>query len=201
VVTGVTSLARRLRWYLQAVGFNPLVRVSDRIEALVVLAVVVSACFAIPAAAQAGTLVLDAGVRTAQEQAQSRHSVEAVALERSASLLVDVDSPAYVRAQWREGTRLRTEHVITPVAVGAGQPLTIWVDDADKVVAAPLTTDDANLSAVLAGGTAWVAIVVCSALVAFGARRALDRSRDRAWERELNVLAHNDDGWANRRTQ
>jgi hypothetical protein len=175
--------------------------VSDRIEALVVLAVVVSACFAVPAAAQAGTLVLDAGVRTAQEQAQTRHSVEAVALEDSASLLADVDSPAYVRAQWREGTRLRTEHVVSPVAVGTGQPLTIWLDDADNVVAAPLTADDADLSAVLAGATAWVTIVACSALVAFGARRALDRSRGRAWERELNLLAHYDDGWSNRPAQ
>jgi hypothetical protein len=29
-------------------------------------------------------------------------------------------------------------------------------------------------------------------------RRGLDRARDRAWEREIRLFAHNDDGWANR---
>ena len=31
-------------------------------------------------------------------------------------------------------------------------------------------------------------------------RRGLDRSRYRSWERELHLLAYNDDGWANRNT-
>jgi hypothetical protein len=37
-------------------------------------------------------------------------------------------------------------------------------------------------------------------MVAFGMVRGLDRSRDRAWDRELHLMAHNDDGWANRHT-
>jgi hypothetical protein len=40
--------------------------------------------------------------------------------------------------------------------------------------------------------------VAFSVLSALAFRRALDRVRARAWERELLVLAHNDDGWANR---
>ena len=110
----------------------------------------------------------------------------------------EVDSSAYVRAQWRDGTQLRTEGVIAPASVRAGEPLTIWLDDAGKVVAAPLTTADAELSAAVATGSVWVAIVACSALVAFVISVGLSRSRDRAWERELRLLAHNDDGWANR---
>lgn len=194
----VTSFARRFRWHLHALGFNPLIRASDRLEALAVLAVLVTALFAVPAAAHAGTLIYDAGVRTANEQAHSRHSVEAVAVEGSLSMPADFDGPAYVRAQWRAGTQLRTEPVITPATVKAGEPLTIWLDDTGKVVAAPLTADDARLSAVSAAGTVWIVIVVCSALAAFVIRRGLDRSRDRAWERELHLLAYNDDGWANR---
>jgi hypothetical protein len=42
--------------------------------------------------------------------------------------------------------------------------------------------------------------VLSSALVAYLIYRGLDRSRDRAWENELHLLAHSDDGWANRRT-
>jgi hypothetical protein len=194
----VTSFARRFRRHLHALGLNPLIRASDRLEALAVLAVFGTALFAVPVAAQAGTLIYDAGVRTANEQAHSRHSVDAVAIEGSAGMPADFDNPAYVRVQWRTGAQLRTEQVITPLTVKAGEPLTIWLDDTGRVVAAPLTADDARLSSVSAAGTVWVAIVACGALTAFVIRRGLDRSRDRAWERELHLLAYNDDGWANR---
>jgi hypothetical protein len=194
----VTSFAQRFRWHLHALGFNPLVRASDRLEALAALAVLVAALFGVPVATQAGTLIYDAGVRTANQQAHSRHPVEAVALNGSVSMPAELSGPAYVRAQWRTGTQLRTEPIITPDTVHAGEPLTIWLDDTGKVVAAPLTTDDARLSAVSAAGTVWVTIVACSALAAFVIRRGLDRSRDSAWERELHLLAYNDDGWANR---
>ncbi len=196
----VTPFAQRFRWQLHALGFNPLIRASDRLEALAVLSVLATAIFALPAAAHAGTMLYDAGVRTADEQAHSRHSIEAVAVEDSAAVPAEFDDPSYVRAQWGEGTQLRTERVITPTTVRAGQPLEIWLDDAGKVVAAPQTAADAELNAVVAAGTVWVALIACSALVAFVIRAGLDRSRDRAWEQELHLLAHNDDGWANRHT-
>ena len=158
----------------------------------------VTALFAVPAAAQAGDMIYDAGVRTANEQAHTRHAVEAVAVDGSARMPVDFDSPAYVRAQWREGTHLRTEQIITAATLKPGEPLKIWLDNSGKVVAAPLSPDDAKLSAIVAVGSVWIAIVVCSAVLAFVVRRWLDRLRDRAWEREPRLLAHNDDGWANR---
>ena len=195
---GVTLFASWFGRQLRALGRNPLIRASDRFEALVILAVFATTIFAIPAAAHAGTLTHDAGVRTASEQSHSRHSVEAVAVAGSTTMATEVDSSAYVRAQWRDGTQLRTEGVIAPASVRAGEPLTIWLDDAGKVVAAPLTPADAELSAAVATGSVWVSIVACSALVAFVVSVGLGRSRDRAWERELNLLAHNDDGWANR---
>jgi hypothetical protein len=198
VVTGVTSFARNFRWYLRVLGFNPLIRTRDRLEALAVLAVLITTFFAIPFAAQAGSQIYDAGMRTADEQAHSRHSVEAVAVDGSATMPTDFESSAYVRAQWHEGARVRTEQVLTPATLKAGDPLKIWLDDAGRVVAAPLTADDARMNAVGAAGTVWVTIVACSALLAFAVRRGLDRSRARSWERELHLMAHNDDGWANR---
>lgn len=196
----VTSFAQHFRWQRRALRFNPLIRASDRLEALAVLSVLATAIFALPVAAQAGTTLYEAGVRTANEQAHSRHSVEAVAVEDSAAVPAEFDDPSYVRAQWGEGTQLRSERVITSTTVRAGEPLEIWLDDAGKVVAAPQTAADAELNAAVAAGTVWVALVACSALVAFVIRSGLDRSRDRAWEQELHLLAHNDDGWANRHT-
>ena len=194
----VTSFAQHFRRQLRAFGFNPLIRASDRLEVLAVLSVLATAIFALPFAADAGTMLYDAGIRTADEQAHSRHSVEAVAVEDSATLPAEFNDPSYVRAQWAEGTQLRSERVLTPTTVRAGEPLEIWLDNAGEVVAAPQTAADAELNAVVAAGTIWVALVACSALVAFVIRASLDRSRDRAWEHELHLLAHNDDGWANR---
>jgi hypothetical protein len=201
-VTGVTSFAGRIRWYVHALGFNPLIRTTDRLEALAVLAALLTALIAIPAAAQAGDLVYASSVHTADEQAHDRHAVEAVVVEGSSRMPTDSEAPTTTpnsaRVQWHEGTRVRTEQITSPSMAKTGDSLTIWLNDAGKVVAAPLTADDARLSAAVATGTVWIAIVVCGALAAFLIRRGLDRSRARSWERELELLAYNDDGWANR---
>lgn len=202
-VTGVTSFAGRIRWYVHALGFNPLIRTTDRLEALAVLAALLTALIAIPASAQAGDLVYESAVRTSNEQSRDRHPVDALVVEGSKRMPTDSEDPASVapnsaRVQWREGTRLRTEQITSPTMAKTGESLTIWLDNADKVVAAPLTADDAKLNAAAATGTVWIALVVCGALAAFLVRRGLDRSRDRSWERELHLLAYNDDGWANR---
>ncbi|MCV7230808.1 Rv1733c family protein [Mycolicibacterium komossense] len=197
---GVTLFARCVRWHLHALGSNPLTRRSDRLEALAVLAVLATALVAVPLAALTGSQIRDTGVRNAIEQSHSRHSVEAVAVEGSAGMPADFDSPASVRAQWREGGRLRTEQIVTPGTVQAGQELTIWLDATGKVVTAPLTAQDAELSALVAECTLWCVMVAFGALAALTVRIRLDRSRERAWERELQLLAHNDDGWANRHT-
>jgi hypothetical protein len=146
----VTLFAQRFGWHLRALGSNPLIRASDRLEALAALGVLVVALLGVPVAAQAGSQIYDAGVRSANEQAHTRHSVQAVALEGSTSMPADFDNPAYVRAQWHEGTQLHTERVIAPIGVKAGQPMTIWLDATGKVVAAPQTAQDAELSAVAA---------------------------------------------------
>jgi hypothetical protein len=183
---------------LRALERNPLVRVSDRLEALTFVAVLMLVVLAIPMAAQIKADTYDSTLHRANEQAQSRHSVQAVVVQGSMGLPTDFDTPLYVTAQWHDGSRLRTETVASPATVKAGEPLTLWVDTTGRVVPAPLTPTDAEVSAITFASTAWVLIAVFSGLLALAVRFGLDRSRARAWERELQLLAHNDDGWANR---
>jgi hypothetical protein len=197
---GITSFAGWLRRHFRALGPNPLMRASDRLEALAVFAVLGAALFAVGVSSAAGNLLYDTGVHAATEAAHSRHPVETVVVQGSVALPLEFDGPDYVGVQWRDGTRLRSEQVVTAGTVNAGDPLRIWLDDAGKVVAEPPTTDDARMSATIAAATVWIAIVACAAMVAFGIVRGLERSRDRAWDRELHLMAHNDDGWANRHT-
>lgn len=199
-VTGITSFALRLRWQRRALGRHPLVRTSDRLESLAVLGVLVIAILAAPFAAHAGDLVYEASMRTVDEQSHNRHSVQALVVEGSAGMPADFESSTLVSAQWREGSQLRTELITSPTTVEAGAPLTIWLDTTGKVVAAPMTAFDAKVNEMGVSWTVWIAAVACSAFAAFLLRRGLDRSRARAWEQELQLMAHNDDGWANRHT-
>ncbi|KAA0086517.1 hypothetical protein CIW52_00850 [Mycolicibacterium sp. P9-64] len=203
MVTRVTSFAGRLRWHLQALGFNPLIRTTDRLEAFAVLAALLTALIAIPIASHAGDVVYASAAHTAELQAHDRHPVQATVVEGGGRLPADVEGsasggPASVKAQWHEGTRLRTEQITGPTMAKVGDSLTVWLDNAGKVVSAPLTADDAEVSAAVASGTVWIAIVAFGALAVFLVRRVLDRVRDRAWDSALHLLAHNDDGWANR---
>ena len=196
-VTTVTPFAGWLTWRLRALGSNPLIRSSDRLETFTMLAVLLVSLFAIPVAVHAGQLGYDSGVAAAHEQAQTRHSVDALVVQGN-GVPMEFDTPAYVTAQWQEGTRTRSEQVVSPATIKAGDHMTIWLDGHGRVTAAPLTVEDAKITAVAAAAIIWIAVVAAAALTAWLIRLGLNRSRDRAWERELLLLAHNDDGWANR---
>jgi hypothetical protein len=198
-VTGVTMFAARCGWYVRALGLNPLIRCTDRLEAFAVLAAVVAAFFALPAAAMAGTMIYESGVSAAAEQSQSRHSVDALVVD-GAGLPTDFETPASVSAQWTDGTQTHTERIVSPATVRTGDHMTVWLDAAGEVVAAPRTAADAKIGGVAVAVAVWLTVVACGAVLAYVVRNGLDRSRDRAWERELHLLAHNDDGWANRHT-
>lgn len=163
------------------------------------LAVVVAAFAVIPTAISAGQAVYDSGVRTAREQQQTRHSVEALVTGQSA-LSTELETPAKVIAQWQEGARVRTESIVAPATIRPGDRMTVWLDDGGKVVAAPWKIADAKVYEVVAATSVWLISVMVGALAASLFRRILDRMRARAWTRELHLLAYNDDGWANRHT-
>ncbi|CAN5597743.1 membrane protein [soil metagenome] len=188
----------RCRWMLSALGRNPLVRVSDRVEALAVLMVFVVAALAIPMASQAGDEVYDARMRIIDEQLRTRHPVQAVAVSGSGSTPVRYTRPGPVRAEWREGSETRSEVVNSAIPVNPGAKVTVWLDNTGKVVTAPETPQVARSVAAGRTWTLWLGAVVTATLMAYASRRLLDCSRTRSWERELLVLAHNDDGWADR---
>lgn len=196
-----SSFVSRCRWFVRALGRNPLLRPSDRMEALAVVMVFVVALLAIPFASQAGDNTYDARMRIIDEQLRTRHSVEAVAVGNSGAAAPGrYNRPGPVRAEWREGTEVRSEMITSPVAVRKGDPLTVWVDTTGAVVPAPETPQVASSIAAGRTWTVWLGSVGLTILLACAARWALDRARARSWERELLLLTHNDDGWANRHT-
>jgi hypothetical protein len=84
--------------------------------------------------------------------------------------------------------------VAAPAVVKAVAPLTIWLDNTGKVVAAPEKPMAAKSDAAAQAAVVWLGAVAFSVLIARALRRWLDRCRASAWERELQLLANNDDG-------
>ena len=74
-----TFTVRLPRWpiLLRLLGRDPLVRTTDRIEALVLVLAVVVSLLAIPIAAAVGTAVYDSRRQAYAEQAHTRHTVAA----------------------------------------------------------------------------------------------------------------------------
>ena len=80
-----TFTVRSPRWLVvRLFGRNPLIRISDRIEALVLVLTVVVSLLAAPIAAAVGTAVHDSRSHLYAEQAQTRRTVTATVIDSPA---------------------------------------------------------------------------------------------------------------------
>jgi len=189
--------ALRVRWLVHALSRNRLARASDRLEACAVLMVFAVALLVIPVAQRVGDDTYAHRMQQISRQQQSRHSVAAIATEDSGTPGPRrFGSPVTVRVEWREGVHRRSEVVTNPSFVKAKSPVTVWLDDAGAVVSAPEREVDAQAVATSRAWASWVGVVGLCALMAFAIRRCLDLYRAASWQRELSLMAHNDDGWA-----
>lgn len=172
---------------------------TDRVEAIAILAVLATALFVVPTAAQSGANVYAAHMRAITEQTRSQHQVDAEVIHGTVQEAQGFSTGLPVVVQWREGAQTRTARATFPAPTSTGQRVVIWLDHQGKVVDVAKHQADAQLSAFGRFAGVWLGAVASSMLIAFLIRRWLDRMRANAWERELQLFAHNDDGWANRR--
>ncbi len=171
--------------YLRAFGRNPLLRASDRIEAVVVLAMLVVTVLAVPVVAAVGTAVHESRARFYAEQAQSSHRVEATAAGDSAAVVRPNSISFVVRARWRVDGRDHIDRVPSDSRVRAGEPLPLWVDEHGNRVGAPPPASRADGDAVAVAVLLWLAVVAVAAGLASALRADLDRKRAARWEREI----------------
>ena len=176
---------------------NPLIRRSDRIDALIVplaflLVIVAAAC-----AGVLGTLAHDVESRRCSEEARTRHSVTATAVEDSVPGSLPGPAVSKVRVRWRA---IGADHIDTLTwdqAVKAGTPLSIWIDENGDKVEPPTPPALAGANAVLAAAVAWWIVFLIAALAAEAARARTTRLRDAQWDRELRLLLDGEDGRTN----
>jgi hypothetical protein len=184
------------RWRtVRALGRNPVVRFSDRVEAIATAMAIAVALIAAPVVGAVGTAVHDARSQVYAEAAQTRHPVTAVVTS------ADQTAPAAryavvttVHAHWRAEGVEHAEAFSWDRPVAAGNAIEIWVDSHGRRVSPPPSHSQAAFDAVLTAVMVWLGVVTAAAALAALVRLRLDRFRDAAWERSIRSLADNQAG-------
>lgn len=167
-------------------GRNPLLRASDRVEALIAVVAVTVSLVAVPIAATVGTAVHESRSRVYAEQAQSRRAVTATAIGDQHPRR-DLDKPTVtVPARWFDGGAEHTGDVVAPLNVKIGDEVEIWVDDKGSVVDPPQrTAHDEALAFAIA---TWWAVTLSAVAMFAAVRIAVDRARYARWQRDFDSL-------------
>jgi hypothetical protein len=182
------------RWWTQVFRRNPLVRRSDRIEALVFSFAVLFTVVAIPIAGAIGTFVHDARTRVYAEEALTRHQVTATAVEPGVIVVQPPRGVSFTaRAKWSASGRDRSGVVNWSDQAEIGDQQAIWVNDAGENVGPPTPPSRADGDAVAIAISLWFGVACASAGLMYVVRRWLDRWRYAEWDREINPYRDNND--------
>ncbi|MGB8386384.1 Rv1733c family protein [Mycobacterium sp.] len=169
-------------------GRNPLLRRTDRLEALVMLVALVTSLVAIPIAGVVGVAAYGARDRVYTQEAQERHRVMATVTDAEHEDL----GTTVAQAKWPLAAGLRTGTLVLADPVKAGEKIEIWVDKDGTPTIPPTPAWLAAAEAVGMAGVTLLAVAVGMATLVAAIRLRLDRTRDAAWEREIRYLV--DDG-------
>lgn len=174
------------RWLIvRVLGRNPLLRPSDRLEALVVLVAIVAALVAVPVAGVVGAATYGALDRSYAQQARERHPVRAQVIDAHPAVL----GVAVAQVRWTvPGGEQRSAVLGLVDRVRPGEAVDIWVDAAGNPTAPPAPAWHAVGAA--AGAVVLTLLTASAALALLLAAvvHQLDRSREARWERDLRVL-------------
>jgi hypothetical protein len=186
-------------WIIRALQRNPLVRFSDRAEAVAVVLFLVAALVVTALAGAVGTAAYEARAQLYAQEAQTRHIVTATAIEDS-TVIVEHDVEGRVaevfrvQARWLVGGIEHVGRVDLAYAALAGDRLDVWVDGSGNQVAAPTPSSRAGIDAVCAGTAVWLIALAGIAGLSVVVHTWLTRRRYRGWEREWAALVSDGSG-------
>ena len=167
----------------------------DRLELLIVALGIWVVVVAAAGAGALGTAVHDARSRVYIEQAQTRHTVIARAIDVSTIVpRANGSTATMVNARWQVKGTQRVGTISVDGGVKIGDPLTIWVDRDGTRVDPPTPTSRAGAEAVGVAYAAWQMVALAAAGLICWGRSRLERRRDSAWEREIRCLVDDDSG-------
>lgn len=179
------------RWHtVRSFGRNPLVRVSDRVEAAAVaLAVTVSLLLA-PVAAATGTSAYVTLNQHYTAQAQTIHSQRAIVTAARVGEPSSGGRSGYqtVTVGWKAGSVEHADTSISLAGVGVGDKIDIWVDREGNRVMRPPGHAQATVEAVTIAVLTWLGVVAVATALVTVIRCGLRARRDAYWEHEIMAL-------------
>jgi hypothetical protein len=180
------------RWpIIRAFGANPLVRISDRIEAIVVVSAVAFSLLAASVAGAIGTTVHYAQSRVYAEEAHTRQPIRAIVTttRHTAEVAHPQVNTAIIQARWQAEGIEHVDIFRSQRAVTVGDQIDIWVNDTGQRVAPPTPASQAVVDAVSFGVLLWLAAVGAAAALVAVVRWRLNCRHETDWEREIEGLA------------
>ncbi len=175
-------------WPRRLTARHPLVRGTDRIEALATLLLLLTALVAVPIAATAGTVMHDELIHRIATDRVSRHEVAATVTEDSTVIPEPFTASYFATVRWKFGGAVHTGELRTADWVKAGETRSVWIDREGNLVPAPMTESDAAMQAVFGALGLWLSAVGVSFASFLALRMWLNRWRHADWDRELRDL-------------
>jgi len=184
------------RWptLLRLLGRDPLVRTTDRVQALISVLTIAAILLAAPIAASIGTEIYDARRHVYAAQAPIRHTVPGTVIDVPAPPRALGTTMVEIQARWTAAGVERTGAVTAPSTVEPGDSVTIWVDDAGAPVAAPTPTSRAAVEAVTVALVGWASFAAAAAALFTVTRAVCNRIRSAGWQHALDGLVGNGNG-------
>ena len=188
-----TFTVRLPRWptLLRLLGRDPLVRTTDRIQALVLVLAVVVSLLAAPIAA---AVVYDSSRHIYAEQAHTRHTVTATVTDVPVSQQILRTGTTTVSARWTAAGTEHTGTVKTQSTAKTGDPVEIWVDNTGAQVPAPTPTSRAAVEAATGALVIWICVAAIAATVFTVTRAVCDRIHFTRWQHDFEHLVGDGDG-------
>jgi hypothetical protein len=171
---------------LQALGSNPLVRRSDRIEALSFVAAVLILVIATPFVGAFATSVHDTREQVYTQEEQHRHPAMATATEEGELVAASNDVWFTAQAQWNAAGKDRVGVVKWLGHAKIGDSQAIWVDDDGQYARPPRPPSRATTDAWAIGLVVWFALFDAVAGAYSAIRWRLDARRFAQWDLELD---------------
>jgi len=178
------------RWLRSLTAQNPLVRLTDRLEAAALLLIVTMALLAAPIAGAVGTATYDSLAHRYAVDRASRDRIVAKVTGDSDLAPVAYEEPFLTPIRWEYRGSEHTGEIRT-YRMAAGDTLNIWVDPSGERTTQPLTDQNAASEAVVTGFGLWFSGVGIAVAAWLMFRLRLNRLRYAAWDRELDNLAGN----------
>ena len=167
---------------------NPLLRASDRVQALVVGLAVMVSLLAVPVAAAVGTAVHDSRRDIYAAQHHTRHLVTATITDDTAAHSISRPNTATMAARWSAAGAEHTGAITAQSATKPGDHVAIWVDNNGAATDEPTPTTRAGLDAVTAALFTLAGVIVAAAILLAATQAVCDRIRAIRWQHAIDTF-------------